>query len=144
MTRIEKKITHKILSTLPLMVLWFLFWEGNGDTWQVHFWNQLGLDITKEYDLFLFADKAQKIRWYAHYMAYFYTLYVLANCLYLVGRNYLSAITARIIFVFQVFCACRGIEYLLFRNQLGVGFIIAAVIIFSLYALNNGKRSVSV
>lgn len=125
----ERKVIRLILGSIPLMLLWFLFYEKLPAI--VSFWEFFGLDITKEYDFFAFVAFEQKIRWYIHYTSYYYALSVLAWSLWRACQFSFPA--TKILQLFYYLCLFRGIEYWLFRFHLGFSFICAGVIIFSLF-----------
>ena len=134
----ENKIVLRVVSILPFVLCWFLVLEKNQSI--VNFWSLIGIDITKKYDFFLFVDFKQHLKWYIHYTAYYYALIVLSYSLFTLSRKHFSINASVVLKVFYLTCWFRLIEYWLFRFHLGLTFLIASILVFTLYSLSYRQK----
>ena len=134
----ELRLVLKVVSTLPLMLLWHVVHWRTPQV--VLFWDYFGVDVTKKYDLFLFAERTQYLHWYVHYTAYYYTLIIVVSCLLTLSRKYLSKTVYNVIFIFYLFCIFRLVEYWLFRFHLGFTLLIGGLILYSLFFIQQKWR----
>lgn len=131
--KLGNRLVLRVAFTLPLIILWAAFDESNQNA--VLFWDFFSLDITKKYNLFLFAPNSQYLRWYVHYTSYYVTLIVLSDCVLLVARKLFNNKIQGVIYFFYLFSIFRAVEYWLFRFNITIVSAIAGLTLFMIFTL---------
>lgn len=123
-----KKVVYLLALTVVISQSWELF--HNWSPKVVKFWSDLGLDVTKKYDLFPFTEHQQYLHWYAQYTNYLLSIVILSYIIFTLVKHITYkpvVIASKIILIFSIF---RLISYWLFRGSIEFELLCTALTMF--------------
>lgn len=134
----NKGVVWLLIAGVAITRLWQVFDSDIEEV--VLFWASLGLDITKKYDLFVFIEFEQGLRWYAFFTSYFIGLIVLCWVILIFSNRTNSIILktcAKTVLFFNIF---RLISYWLFWESIEFEILCTAVSVFMILIIQKWRQ----